>query len=81
LATDYTKVLQSEFGQQALSFYTSTSNNIKSVHEEAQRIANDRKHASVAANQTTDPSSSVSDAATAATQPVDATSATGPRIA
>lgn len=44
--TDYAKVLSSEFGQQAQSFYTQTSNNIKSVHDEAQRIAAEKKHVS-----------------------------------
>merc|ERR1712225_222788 len=46
----YSKVLTSEFGQQAQSFYTQTSNNIKSVHEEASRIAADKKNAAAAAS-------------------------------
>lgn len=43
---DYDRILRSEFGQQARHFYTQTSNNIKSVHEEASRIAADKKQAS-----------------------------------
>lgn len=45
LYTDYDRILRSEFGQQARHFYTQTSNNIKSVHEEASRIAADKKQA------------------------------------
>lgn len=48
---DYAKVLSSEFGQQAQSFYTQTSNNIKSVHEEASRIAADKKSAAALASE------------------------------
>lgn len=56
----YSKVLSSEFGQQALHFYTQTSNNIKSVHEEAQRIAADKKHASAVASDATGSGSAAS---------------------
>lgn len=49
----YTRALQSQYGQQAQSFYTTTKNTLKDVHEEASRIAADKKHASAVANNTT----------------------------
>jgi len=51
----YNRILDTEFGQQALKFYTETSNNIKSVHDEASRIAADKKQASTSASSTLAP--------------------------
>ena len=50
---DYSRALNSQYGQQALSFYTTTKNSLKDVHEEASRIAADKKHAAAVANDST----------------------------
>jgi len=49
----YSRALNSQYGQQALSFYTTTKNSLKDVHEEASRIAADKKHAAAVANDST----------------------------
>ena len=53
MCADYSRALSSQYGQQAQSFYTTTKNSLKDVHEEASRIAADKKHASAIANNTT----------------------------
>ncbi|QRW06407.1 hypothetical protein RhiLY_05406 [Ceratobasidium sp. AG-Ba] len=45
---DYTKAIQSLFGQKVYAFYTSTSKQVLDIHEEAKRIASDTKSTSVA---------------------------------
>lgn len=81
----YTRALQSQYGQQAQAFYTTTRNNIKDVHEEASRIAADKKHASAVANDTTTAPGATTDsmgaAAQTAGQPVSSTTTTAPRFA
>lgn len=77
---DYSRALSSQYGQQALSFYTTTKNSLKDVHEEASRIAADKKHASAIAGDinTADAADNTTAASVASTsQPVGAATTGG----
>lgn len=60
----YSKAISSPFGQKVFSFYTSTTKQVRDIHEEARRIAGQHKATGSAPPHGADPSVATTTTAT-----------------